>query len=167
VDSGDAFASYRAKAHIETTMSFNDYWIDPPNLPLLSVPVMAVIALVPALLLAVVAGYWRWGMPHWPHRFDGGGILLVLLAFLIGLAIGVWILIRIISARGAKSYPAGAGSDLPGVLKSLHVQQRFTGFAIEQQAASPADLHAAFGRFIAEVRPDALDGPTQSPGVVP
>jgi hypothetical protein len=167
VDSADSFAAYLAKAQIETTMSFNDYWIDMPDLPLLSVPAMAVIALVPAVVIGLAAAYWRWGMPHWPRHFDGIGILLVLLAFLLGLALGVWILIRVICARGAKPYPTGPGSDLPGVLKSLFVQQRFTGFAIAQQGASPEDLHAAFGRFIAEVRPEQADGPTQSPGVVP
>ena len=27
---GEDFAAYLAKGQIETTMSFNDYWIDPP-----------------------------------------------------------------------------------------------------------------------------------------
>jgi len=175
VDSAEAFAAYLAKAQIETTMSFNDYWIDKPELPLMSVPAMAAIALIPAVLAVLAAAYLRWrpwhfDWPwHWPlpWHWDWCGILLVLLALLIGLAVGVWILIRVITAWGARPYPAGPGSDLPGVLKSLFVQQQFTRFAIAQQGASAADLHAAFGRFIAEMRPEQADGPTQSPGVVP
>lgn len=167
VDSAADFAAYVAKAQVETTMSFHDYWPTPPDLPTLTTNRLAVIALAPALLLALGAAWLRWRPWHWPHGWDWGGFFLVLAAFLVGLAVGVWLVYRTILRRGAKPWPAGRGADLPGVLKSLHVQQHFTRFAIEQQGASPAQLHAAFGRFLDEVKPGDVVGPTQPPGCIP
>jgi hypothetical protein len=102
-----------------------------------------------------------------PAGVDWGGVLLVLGAALLGLAIGLWLLYRTILQRGAKPWPGAAGADLPGVLKSLYVQQHFTRFAIDHQGMAPDELHAAFGRFIGEVKPGETDGPTQKPGTVP
>ncbi|HEX8262444.1 MAG TPA: hypothetical protein VF547_06185 [Allosphingosinicella sp.] len=168
VESGDDFAAYLAKGQVETTMSFHDYWIDPPNLPDLSMARIKGTILLPALLGALAVAWWRWWPWHWPSwPLDWGGLLLVLLGALIGLAIGIWLIIRTISSRGAKPWPAGADSDLPSVLKSLHVQREFARFAIDNQAAAPAELHAAFGRFIDEVKPADVAGPTQKAGVVP
>ena len=39
-------------------------------------------------------------------------------------------------------------------------------FAIAQQGAAPADLHAAFGTFLDQVKPADLDQPTQPAGVL-
>lgn len=164
IDSADAFAAYLAKAQIETTMSFNDYWIDPPSLPVLGAPTMGLVALTPAVLFALAAAYWRWWPWHWPSWWDKKGTLIVAAALVLGLALGLWLLYRLILRRGARSYPAGAGSDLPGVLKSLYVQRSFTDFAIAQQGAAPADLHAAFGRFLDEALPADTNGPTQKSG---
>ena len=54
---------------------------------------------------------------------------------------------------GAKPFPAAPDSDLPTVLKALHLQRTFTRFAIDNQllAADPAsaqELHAAFRDFV-------------------
>ena len=168
VETGEDFAAYLAKGQVETTMSFHDYWIDPPNLPDLSMARIKATILLPALLGALLVAWWRWWPWHWPSwPLDWWGILLVLLGALVGLAIGIWLIIRTIASRGAKAWPAGDDADLPSVLKSLHVQRAFTQFAIANQAAAPGDLHAAFGRFIAEVKPDDVQGPTQKAGVVP
>jgi hypothetical protein len=168
VETGEDFAAYLAKGQIETTMSFHDYWIDPPNLPDLSMQRITWTILLPALIGALAVAWWRWRPWHWPGwPLDWCGILLVLLGALVGLAIGIWLIIRTISSRGAKAWPAGADADLPSVLKSLHVQREFTRFAIANQAAAPADLHSAFGRFIDEVKPADVTGPTQKAGVVP
>jgi len=175
VDSGEAFAEYLAKTQVETTMSFHDYWIDPPKIPALTIKRMGLVALAPALLFALVAAYLRWEPFHWPRQWlwpwqwhwDWLGILIVFGAALVGLALGVWLLYRTIMRSGAKSYPAQEGAELPGVLKSLYLQRRFTNFAIAQQSESPDELYAAFGRFLDEVRPDDVYGPTQPPGVVP
>jgi hypothetical protein len=167
VESGDDFAAYLAKGQIETTMSFHDYWWDGVDLPSFTTQKMAATALIPALVFALVAAWLRWRPWHRPESLDWGGIFIVLGAFLLGLALGVWLLYRAILKRGAKAWPAGAGAHLPGVLKSLYVQQHFTRFAIEQQGAAPEELYAAFGRFIDEVKPANDDGPTQTPGCVP
>lgn len=168
VATGEDFAAYLAKGQVETTMSFHDYWIDPPNLPDLSMGRIKWTILGPALLGALAAAgcrWWPWHWPGWP--LDWGGMLLVLLGALAGLAVGLWLIVRTISSRGAKPWPAGADADLPSVLKSLHVQREFTRFAIANQVAAPADLHAAFGRFVDEVKPADVAGPTQKAGVVP
>lgn len=168
VETGEDFAAYLAKGQVETTMSFHDYWIDPPNLPNLSMGRIKWTILGPVLLGALVVAWCRWWPWHWPGwPLDWGGMLLVLLGALAGLAVGLWLLVRTISSRGAKPWPAGADADLPSVLKSLHVQREFTRFAIANQVAAPADLHAAFGRFIDEVKPADVEGPTQKAGVVP
>jgi hypothetical protein len=168
VESGDDFAAYLAKGQIETTMSFHDYWIDPPNLPDLPMSRIKMTIILPALLGALGVAWWRWWPWHWPSwPLDWWGILLVLLGAIVGALIGVWLLIRTISSRGAKAWPAGPDADLPSVLKSLHVQREFTRFAIANQVAEPDDLHAAFGRFIDEVKPANVEGPTQKAGVVP
>jgi hypothetical protein len=168
VETGEAFAAYLAKGQIETTMSFHDYWIDPPNLPDLTMNRIKATIILPALLGALAVAWWRWWPWHWPHwPFDWWGILLVLLGALLGLAIGIWLIIKTISSRGAKAWPAGKDADLPSVLKSLHVQREFSKFAIANQVAAPDELHAAFGRFIDEVRPADLESPTQKAGVVP
>ena len=171
VASGEAFAAYLAKGQIETTMSFHDYWIDPPNLPAFTTNRIAGLALLPALVLGLVVAWlrwWPWAWPwHWSWPFDWGGILLVLLGALAGLGIGIWLVVRTLIRRGSRSWPAGQGADLPSVLKSLHVQREFTRFAIANQGAAPTELHAAFGRFVDEIRPADIAGPTQKAGVVP
>ena len=63
-------------------------------------------------------------------------------------------------------FPAAPDSDLPSVLKALYLQQRFQEFAVAEQGAGDAALHAAFGRFLAKHRPDDLGWPTQEAGVV-
>jgi hypothetical protein len=160
VETGEDFAAYLAKGQIETTMSFHDYWIDPPNLPDLTMNRIKGTIILPAIIGAVAVAWWRWPLHGWDF-------LLVLLGLLVGLAIGIWLIIKTISSRGAKAWPAGKDADLPSVLKSLHVQREFTRFAIANQVAAPDELHAAFGRFIDEVKPADLEGPTQKAGVVP
>ena len=69
-------------------------------------------------------------------------------------------------SKGRKPFPAAPDSDLKSVLKSLHVQQRFAIFAGKAQGLEPAALHSAFGKFLADVRPEDLESPTQAPGAV-
>ena len=68
--------------------------------------------------------------------------------------------------KGSKPFPVGANTDLPSVLKSLHVQQRFALLAAELQGADPAAVHARFGQFLQDVRPEDTSSPTQPPGVI-
>jgi len=52
---------------------------------------------------------------------------------------------------GSQPYPTGAGTDLPAVLKALHVQQRFALLAAELQGADASTVHARFGDFLSGV----------------
>jgi hypothetical protein len=173
VDSPERFAAWIARGQLQTTMSFNDYWIETPPLPIFSKARIAATALIPALLLAGAAVYWRWWPLHLPRgqnwlpwHWDWPSILLILLAALVGLAIGLWLLYGALNRSGAKPFPRAPNSDLKSVLKGLYVQQNFVRFAIDQQGASPEELHSAFGTFLDRVQPEDVDNPTQPRGVL-
>lgn len=157
-----AFADFAMKGQVETTMPFNDYWIVQPPIPNLTktdllIPLgIAVILAIGAAIAADLLQHW-----HWP---TGLGLGVVLSIVFIGLA--VWCDIVWIKRRAAKPFPTAPNSTLRDVLKALYLQQAFTRFAIAQQGAAPAQLRAAFADFVAQTRPNDLDGPTQSAGVV-
>jgi hypothetical protein len=153
-----SFAKWLARGQIETTMPFNDYWIDPPTIPSLSIGRIAFQGLV--VLALVCFGAWLIDQ-EW-----GGGWKLWVPAVLLGILAALYAIYRLIMSRGARAWPAAPNSDLKSVLKSVYVQQRFVRFAIDEQGASPEALHAAFGRFLAETEPADVEGPTQAPGVV-
>jgi hypothetical protein len=149
-----AFAGYVARGQVETTMPFNDYWIAPPPLPTLSPFSLAappVLGLAVGFALGLVAR-WPWAVAE----------VLALVLCVAGLSMSY----LLIMARGAKPFPAAPNSTLRAVLKALYLQQAFARFAADNQGAAPGQLQAAFARFLAEVRPDDLDGPTQPPGVI-
>ena len=173
VKDGASFAAHIARGQVETTMSFNDYWIEPPPLPVLSMGTILATFLVPALLLLAGAAYWRWWPFHWPHgagwlpwHWDWVSLLLILLATLAGAALGASLLIGIFNRRGAKPFPTAPNSDLKSVLKGLYLQQQLVRFAIAQQGAAPADLHAAFAGFLDGTVPADVEQPTQKAGVL-
>jgi hypothetical protein len=158
VSDAPGFARFIRRGQVETTMSFNDYYVDPLNLPSLSMgTLLLTIAAVTALFAALSWLANRSLHLGWP---------LYVAAVLLGLACGIYAAYRLIGSRGAKPFPAAPDTTLPAVLKGLYLKQRFTDFAIETQGAAPEDLHRAFAQFAAEVRPDALDGPTLAPGVL-
>ncbi len=166
-----SFAKYIASCQLETTMPFNDYYVEKPDHTLIEKP----------------DGILK-SLPAWPNEYlipaGFGGILLLmgLVAWLIfcgglilllvgGVTFGAGLLLAYASlvAAGAKPFPAGP--DLPTVLKALHLQREFARFAIDKQllAASPAsaqELHAAFKNFVAVNQPSYLARPTQPPGVI-
>ena len=156
----DDFARYIIRCQVETTMPFNDYGAAPPVLPTL--PVKSMIAGTVLFVLAAAAvGAWAGsGRGVWPL------IQSVLLAGLLAVAIALWIVYRLVVARGKRPFPTAPDSDLRSVLKALFLQQQFARFAIAQQGASPEALHAAFGAFAATHRPADIAAPTQMPGVV-
>jgi hypothetical protein len=156
VDSAKAFADYVRRCQIETRMSFNDYWPGRPPLAgesfqRLGLGLAAVAAGVVALLWALLqpASLW-WLLP------------LLLVGLAIGLAAVVWRL----WTKGKAPFPPAPDSDLPSVLKALHVQQRFGFFAEAVQGMTPEALHRSFAQFLADVRPSDLSHPTQPPGVI-
>ena len=157
------FAEYIAGCQIETTMPFNDYYVEDPHLPSwLGFEDERVLRLVSWIaLFAVVAG----------------AVVLLLIGRLIPLLAGaaalgfvLWWVYRSIMAAGAKPYPAGPDSNLPSVLKALYLQQAFTQFAIDNQEPAantnaPGQLYAAFEKFLGATRPGNVEAPTQPPGV--
>ena len=154
-----SFAHFIAKGQIETTMPFNDYYVDALNLPTWQVRPY-VIAAAATVVAAVVIGFLFGG---W------AGVIFGALA----LAAVVWFAYRRVAAFGARPLPTAPDSNLPAVLKALYLQRAFTRFAIDNQvlAATPEpaaaqQLHDAFGRFIAIHQPVSLDEPTQAPGVI-
>lgn len=172
--SGEDFAAYLARGQIETTMSFNYYWVGTPPMKDLAIRNMLAVAIIPALLFAFGAAWLRWApihwrdlLPwHWHWPWDWGGILLVVVAALAGLAIGAWMAIRMIMNRGARGFPRSPDGDLKSVLKGLYLQQRLVDFAIKHQESGPDDLHRAFGDFVGHVQPGNVESPTQSRGVL-
>jgi hypothetical protein len=159
VRDASGFHRYVKRCQVETTMPFNDYWIDP--LPAKSLPfkrILGVLAVFGGLtLVALVLHLLRIG--SWPW----GWIALLALAATVLLSV---IGYRWLVAKGQEPYPAAPDSDLPSILKALYLQQRFTRFAIETQGVDAETLHRRFAAFITEHRPTAIEDPTQPPGVI-
>ena len=179
VTNAEQFHAYIKRCQIETTMPFNDYSphgldvSDSSSFPMGAVKSAAMAALYVVLFwvaMIAVNGVLRLfgarggiadtvsGIVAW-----GATVLLIVVPLLL---IGIYIFYRSILRRGAKPFPAVPGTDLPSILKSLFVQQRFTRFAIDAQGLDDAGLYARFGEFLAVTKPDMVAGPTQPPGVV-
>jgi len=165
VSDAASFAKYIARCQIETTMSFNDYYVDSP-LPLLPVwP--ADKNLIPAGAGAVV---FLLGLIVFCFMSGKAGFIVMLLGAAV-LAAGLWFAYSSLLAAGGKPFPAAPDSNLPAVLKALHLQRTFTRFAIDNQLLaadqeSAHQLHDAFGIFVAANEPENLIGPTQQPGII-
>jgi hypothetical protein len=178
VTTAEAFFRYVKACQVETTFPFNDYWRPadlarmPADLPLptkaLGVigrnvkPILAVLGLW--LLCFLYAALGQASPAHaaasWVARWGGLVILLVLL----GVGGYVLWLYNAFKGRAKVSFPPGA--QLPDVLKSIYLQQRFLEFVIANQGRPPAELHAAFGRFVRDHDPANETAPTQPPGVI-
>lgn len=158
VRDGATFAAWVARCQVDTLMSFNDYYVPATPLPGTTIKRVALgivgaglaLTLLAALLLARSGGSLWWLLAIAP------------LALILCAVAGVSWLAR----RGARPFPTSAGGDLPGVLKSLFVQQRFALLAQQLQGLDDAGIHAWFGEFVAQVRPAETDAPTQPPGVI-
>jgi hypothetical protein len=177
VTDAKSFAAYMAACQLETTMSFNDYYIDPLNLPawpsksyvgaIVAAAGLTALGLIGTLALLVAELFtlaWQSALPY-----------TVALTLLGAVAAGVAILAAYatLTAAGAKPFPAAPDSDLPTVLKSLHLRRAFTRFAIDHQMpavgkdpASAQKLYDDFAAFVAANKPNDLQAPTQSPGVI-
>lgn len=172
-----SFAAYIAACQLETTMSFNDYYIDPLNLPawpskwylgaIIGAAGVTALGLIGTLALTVVQFFTQ----VWQAELH----FAIALMFLGALALGIAILTAYVTimAAGAKPFPAAPDSDLPTVLKSLHLQRAFTRFAIDDQmqavgadAPSAQKLYDDFAAFVAANKPHDLQAPTQAPGVI-
>jgi hypothetical protein len=159
VTDASKFADYIMACQIETTMPFNDYWIDAAPLPtipsavLYGPPGITGVATLAALLLrALGAGGWAWG------AIAG----VAFLGFIASLIFVYWLVMD----RGRRPFPTAPDSSLASVLKALYLQQNFIRFAVETQGADNPTLHRKFGEFLALHAPSNLESPTQERGVI-
>ncbi|WP_299725919.1 hypothetical protein [uncultured Tateyamaria sp.] len=164
VETGDDFAAYLERCHVETTMPFHDYYLKMPTfnrLPvkglLIGVGIPLVFTLL-ALLLRVM------GVGEMPVIGMNTLLALILGAIVTGGAL--YGAVRYAISNGEKPLPPGEYDDLPSVLKALYMQRRFSDFVVDTQGASDADLHKAFGAFVDQHKPGDRSGPTQGPGVI-
>jgi hypothetical protein len=158
-----SFAAYVASCQLETTMSFNDYYADAPILPAWPEKRFLWAGIASLLVLGLgLLGLFVPSLPSWPVIVGVVALAAVLLAAYSS-----------IMAAGAKPFPSAPDSDLPSVLKALHLQRTFTRFAIDSQieaagadAASAQKLYDDFAAFVAANRPNDVGAPTQAPGVI-
>jgi hypothetical protein len=177
VTDGTSFAAYMAACQLETTMSFNDYYIDPLNLPTWPSTwyVGAIIAAAGVIALGLIGTLVFFVAQLFTQSWQSELHYAAALALLGAVALGGSILAAYASimAAGAKPFPAAPDSNLPTVLKSLYLQRVFTRFAIDSQmqavgkdALSARKLYNDFSKFVAANKPNDLQAPTQSPGVI-
>lgn len=155
---GAGFADWLKRCQLETTMSFNDYYEPMPDLHGYTLggvgrAIAIAAALLSALALVALIGWqasWWWLL------------LAVPMALVVSLAGALFALWR----KGSQAFPMAEGSDLPSVLKALHVQQHFALLAAGLQGADDATVHRQFGEFVQRLQPGTVAGPTQAPGVI-
>lgn len=155
---GRAFHAWLRRCQIETTMSFNDYYVPMPDLHGYTLKKLGLGVAFCTVALSGLAG--------WAIAAAAASGWWLLLAVPVALAVSLACVLALLWRKGRRPFPAGAGTDLPSVLKSLHVQQRFALLAASLQGADAATVHERFARFVEEVRPDETSAPTQPPGVI-
>jgi hypothetical protein len=172
-----SFAAYIAACQIETTMSFNDYYAEPPALPSWRTTAFrwGVFVSTAALALGVIVTLVLLLAQLFAPSFQSGLRFAVelTLAGMAALAVILAAAYVSLSIAGARPFPAAPDSNLPTVLKALHLQRVFTRFAIDNQMhaagndeVSARALYDSFAAFIAANRPGDVGGPTQPPGVI-
>jgi len=158
VSDGASFGAWLKRCQIETTMSFNDYYVPTADLNGYTIPALALPFGIGLVVLSGLAWWLIKGLAASPWWMLLGVPVAAVLA-LVGVLWLLW-------SKGSKPFPAGAGTDLPSILKALHVQQKFALLAADLQGLDAAQVHARFGAFLAQVRPDDTSAPTQPPGVI-
>jgi len=158
-----SFAAYIARCQLETTMSFNDYYAETPTLP--SWPEKLFLWAGIASLLVLVLGLLGLGL--------FGLFMPLVIVGVVALVAVMLAAYASIMAAGGKPFPSAPDSDLPSVLKALHLRRTFTRFAIDSQmqaagtdAASAQRLYDDFAAFVAANKPNDIGAPTQAPGVI-
>jgi hypothetical protein len=164
-----SFAAYIASCQLETTMSFNDYYADTPTLPAWPEKIFLWAGVASLLVLGLgLLGLFMPSLPSWlPHPFV---LVIVGAVALVAVVLAAY---ASIMAAGRKPFPSAPDSDLPSVLKALHLQRTFTRFAIDSQmqaagtdAASAQKLYDDFAAFVAANKPNDIGASTQAPGVI-
>jgi hypothetical protein len=164
VTTADDFAEYLNACHVETTMPFHDYYLAAPEFHILPVKALLALVGVPALftLLALILRLFGAAQMPWIGMNTGfalvGGAIVTLIAAVAAITFAM--------KNGEKPLPPAKYDDLPSVLKSLYLQQKFSDFVVGAQGAAPQELHARFGEFLTLHKPSDTSGPTQPPGVI-
>lgn len=164
VKSADDFADYLDRCHVETTMPFHDYYLELPRFNTLPLKGLLYGVLAPVLVGIVALLFWLFGMQALPI-LGWSSLMTWILAFLLG-GVAAFLAVKFTLRNGEKPLAPAKYDDLPSVLKSLYIQQKFSEFFIENQGASAAELHEAFGRFVKDHRPADRHSKTQKPGVI-
>jgi hypothetical protein len=171
------FAAYIAACQIETTMSFNDYYAAPPVLPTWRTTAfkLGVFASGGALAVGVAVTLVLLAAQLFMPSLQSGLRFAVELSLAGMAALAVILLAAYVSVNivGAKPFPTAPDSNLPTVLKALHLQRVFTRFAIDNQMhaagndePSARQLYDNFQVFVAANKPGDLGAPTQASGVI-
>jgi hypothetical protein len=187
VTTKDDFSRLIIAGQIETTMPFNDYWIDTPEFQtypsasarsqLVNIGKAAVAAVVIDIGLVllwlvltfinILADSTALTTVNGWIGFSAATLFVLSLLLIALLAFLVWRAYRGIVSHSATAFPAGIPCDLKSILKALYLQQRFQEFASAAQSIrDPATLHRVFGQFLAQHRPSDVNVPTQPPGVI-
>ncbi|PIL17244.1 hypothetical protein P775_24690 [Puniceibacterium antarcticum] len=164
VETADDFANFLDKCHVETTMPFHDYYLELPKFHILPYKPLLYGVLAPFVVGIVLFLLWIFGVSTVP--FLGWPIFLTCICgFVLGF-VAAFLAIKYAIRNGEKPLPPAKYDDLPSVLKSLYIQQKFSDFFIQNQGVSAEELHNAFGAFIAEHKPQNRHSKTQRPGVI-
>lgn len=164
ITTADDFANYMAKCHVETTMPFHDYYLELPKFHLLPAKALLAVVAVPAVAGLIALVLWLFGFQHLPI-LGWGALATSIIAFVLT-AIAAALSVKYAIANGEKPLAPGKYDDLPSVLKALYIQQSFADFVAMHQGVDDADLHKAFGQFLAAHKPAHVFGPTQPPGEI-
>lgn len=164
VRTADDFAAYLDKCHVETTMPFHDYYLELPGFNMLNTKLLLGVVLVPAVIAILSLLLRIFGVLKLP-MLGFSTFWTFVIAAVVTVAAALWA-ISFALRNGAKPLPPAKYDDLPSVLKGLYVQQTFSDFVIDHQGAEPAELHRAFGDYLAQHQPDNRMSPTQTPGVI-
>ncbi|MEM1053156.1 MAG: hypothetical protein AAGI28_13785 [Pseudomonadota bacterium] len=138
------FIAYIKRCEIDTTMPFNFYWAERPDLPSLTKSGLAAGVILTAAAMAAIF-YWVFSA----NEISWAWIAAIIAA--IGGAIGF--LAWRFGSFGDRPFATPPDADLISVLKGLHLQTTFGDFVINNQAAEPEALHKAFGQYLEENKP--------------
>ncbi|MDU8910753.1 hypothetical protein [Aestuariicoccus sp. MJ-SS9] len=164
VKTADDFATYLNRCHVETTMPYHDYYLKLPQFHILPFKPLLAAVLIPLAVGLLSLLLWLFGMSTlplvgWPSLATG---LIALVLTVVAFVFSVNFAIK----NGEKPLAPGKYDDLPSVLKALYIQQKFADFVVDTQGKPDADLHNAFGDFLAQHAPADVTGPRQKAGVI-
>lgn len=164
VKTADDFATYLDRCHVETTMPFHDYYIEPPDFHHLPLKVLLAVVGVPLAFTLLALILRLFGVLQFPLVGLGTGLAIILGLLLT--AVATIFVVKYVNKNGEKPLPPGQYDDLPSVLKALYLQQKFSDFVVDTQGVAPQDLHQKFGEFLEAHKPSDKAAPTQPPGVI-